>query len=69
MIKTPTIPEMIAELRAAGWSEYSKNWNAWQAPNSTAIYRGPYGAWKVMKDISEKDSEYLGSIARVKSNG
>ena len=43
----PTIIEMIAELKAAGWKKAKPAW-IWKSPQGT-LHLGPYGAWKAMK--------------------
>ena len=43
---TPRIEVMMAQLKAAGWTEVRST--LWQSPNGV-LYRGPYHAWKVMK--------------------
>lgn len=44
--REPTIEQMVQELTAAGWSLYRGHRTLWVAPWG-ALYRGPYGAWKV----------------------
>ena len=48
----PTIEEMKAELLRAGWKLWRKNLTIWVAPWG-AIYRGPAGAFRVMKVETE----------------
>jgi membrane-associated PAP2 superfamily phosphatase len=47
---TPTIEAMKSELLSAGWIE--KQSTVWQAP-WCAYYRGPAGAYRVMKTETE----------------
>lgn len=37
------------ELHAAGWHEYRGHHTMWVSP-SGKLWRGPFGAWKAMKD-------------------
>lgn len=43
---TPTIEDMVSDLKAAGWQEIRLT--VWRAPGG-AYYRGPFGAWKVLQ--------------------
>lgn len=49
----PSIEDQIAELKAAGWSSASSG--VWKSP-AGALYRGPHGAWKVMRAWREGHS-------------
>lgn len=40
-----------AELHEAGWTRYHGMATVWQAPDGS-LYRGPYGAWLVMRGES-----------------
>lgn len=44
------IDKMAAELKANSWTEV-RSWT-WRAPNG-ALYRGPAGAWRIMKAIQD----------------
>lgn len=51
ILTEPTIDVMIVELQRAGWKRAS--WkrlrlSVWESPDGQ-YWRGPYGAWKVMK--------------------
>ena len=46
----PTIEEMIQELKAAGWKQHRATMTVWISPKGF-WFRGPYGAWKSMKQL------------------
>ena len=43
-----TIEEMVADLKAAGWTKYKGNSTIWLSPWG-ALFRGPAKAWWIMK--------------------
>ena len=47
----PTVETMIDELTAAGWE--AKTTTIWRAPGG-ALFVGPAGAWKMMKQREGK---------------
>ncbi len=49
-----SIEEMIDQLEKAGWKRVSTT--IWRSPNG-GMYRGPYGAWKVMAGTREVPGE------------
>jgi hypothetical protein len=40
------------ELLAAGWTK--KSATVWQSPTG-ALFRGPYGAWRMMKSLEAEE--------------
>lgn len=49
-----TPEQQIADLAAAGWERMSLT--VWRSP-SGALFRGPYGAWLVMRTYGPSQAE------------
>lgn len=45
---TPTIEDMVADLKAAGWHPIRQT--LWKAPNGE-YFRGPFTAWQVLQTM------------------
>jgi hypothetical protein len=65
-VDLPTIEEMKAELIAAGWRPKPSNSTIWKSPHGI-LFRGPYGAWRVMKGLGNWNSS--GNRKREASDG
>ncbi len=57
----PSVEQMIAELNDAGWQKISAA--VWKAPTG-GYFRGPFGAWKAMKEQAAQGSE--GALGRAR---
>jgi hypothetical protein len=47
------IDRWIRELLAAGWTQYEGHRTIWKSPGGD-LYRGPYQAWQIMKQVDVK---------------
>ena len=60
----PSPEEMIADLAAAGWERVKTT--IWRSP-AGSLFRGPYGAWKVMRLNGPSNAEIEAVLAGIEA--